>query len=196
MSPTAIDRAFGAASVLLAWCWCCSWSPGSLAQRKAVVTMKVSSLASSSSFSGALLGTRLLLFSGGRGPRRRSPGSAGSTGAHRRVRLELGGERREPVGRRYRAGGRSRYVLHPRRRHARAPDFAARTSDFAVTAIGYQGVDPVTGVNDTSQGRPCALPADRGRWQTLQLTRSATTASRCATYGSRARPWRRYSPTR
>jgi ABC-type phosphate transport system substrate-binding protein len=33
-------------------------------------------------------------------------------------------------------------------------DFATKTSDFSVTSIGYQGVDPVTGVDDTSQGRP------------------------------------------
>ena len=42
-------------------------------------------------------------------------------------------------------------------------DFANRTSDFAVTSIGYQGLDPVTGVNDTSQGRPYAyLPIAAG----------------------------------
>ena len=42
-------------------------------------------------------------------------------------------------------------------------DFATRTSDFSVTSIGYQGVDPVTGVNDTSQGRPYAyLPIAAG----------------------------------
>jgi len=32
-------------------------------------------------------------------------------------------------------------------------DFANRTSDFSVTADGYQGRDPVTGVSDTSNGR-------------------------------------------
>jgi phosphate transport system substrate-binding protein len=42
-------------------------------------------------------------------------------------------------------------------------DFATKTSDFAVTAIGYQGVDPVTGVSDTSQGRQYAyLPIAAG----------------------------------
>jgi ABC-type phosphate transport system substrate-binding protein len=42
-------------------------------------------------------------------------------------------------------------------------DFATRTSDFSVTSIGYQGIDPVTGVNDTSQGRPYAsLPIAAG----------------------------------
>jgi ABC-type phosphate transport system substrate-binding protein len=42
-------------------------------------------------------------------------------------------------------------------------DFANRTSDFAVTADGYQGTDPVTGVSDTSQGRPYAyLPIAAG----------------------------------
>jgi phosphate transport system substrate-binding protein len=42
-------------------------------------------------------------------------------------------------------------------------DFANRTSTFAVTSIGYQGLDPVTGVNDTSQGRPYAyLPIAAG----------------------------------
>jgi len=42
-------------------------------------------------------------------------------------------------------------------------DYANRTSDFAVTADGYQGVDPVTGVSDTSQGRPYAyLPIAAG----------------------------------
>ena len=33
-------------------------------------------------------------------------------------------------------------------------DFANDVSDFAVTSDGYQGKDPVTGVSDTSQGRP------------------------------------------
>ena len=42
-------------------------------------------------------------------------------------------------------------------------DFATKTSDFSVTSIGYQGVDPVTGVSDTSQGRPYAyLPIAAG----------------------------------
>ncbi len=42
-------------------------------------------------------------------------------------------------------------------------DFANRTSDFSVTSDGYQGVDPVTGVNDSSQGRPYAyLPIAAG----------------------------------
>ena len=42
-------------------------------------------------------------------------------------------------------------------------DFANRTSDFSVTSDGYQGVDPVTGINDTSQGRPYAyLPIAAG----------------------------------
>ena len=42
-------------------------------------------------------------------------------------------------------------------------DFANKTSDFSVTSIGYQGVDPVTGVNDTSQGRNYAyLPIAAG----------------------------------
>ena len=42
-------------------------------------------------------------------------------------------------------------------------DFATRTSDFSVTSIGYQGVDQVTGVSDTSQGRPYAyLPIAAG----------------------------------
>jgi phosphate transport system substrate-binding protein len=42
-------------------------------------------------------------------------------------------------------------------------DFANRTSDFAVTSLGYQGRDPVTGVPDTSQGRPYAyLPIAAG----------------------------------
>jgi len=33
-------------------------------------------------------------------------------------------------------------------------DYANKVSDFSVTSDGYQGVDPVTGVSDTSQGRP------------------------------------------
>jgi phosphate transport system substrate-binding protein len=42
-------------------------------------------------------------------------------------------------------------------------DFANRTSDFAVTSLGYQGVDPNTGVDDTSQGRRFAyLPIAAG----------------------------------
>ncbi|HTW21044.1 MAG TPA: substrate-binding domain-containing protein [Mycobacteriales bacterium] len=42
-------------------------------------------------------------------------------------------------------------------------DFANRTSDFAVTSLGYQGVDKVTGVSDTSQGRRFAyLPIAAG----------------------------------
>jgi len=42
-------------------------------------------------------------------------------------------------------------------------DYANRTSDFSVTSLGYQGVDPVTGVPDTSQGRGYAyLPIAAG----------------------------------
>jgi phosphate transport system substrate-binding protein len=42
-------------------------------------------------------------------------------------------------------------------------DFANRTSDFAVTSLGYQGRDPVTGVDDTSQNRRYAyLPIAAG----------------------------------
>jgi ABC-type phosphate transport system substrate-binding protein len=42
-------------------------------------------------------------------------------------------------------------------------DFANRTSDFSVTSLGYQGRDPVTGINDTSQGRRYAyLPIAAG----------------------------------
>ncbi len=42
-------------------------------------------------------------------------------------------------------------------------DFANKVSDFAVTSEGYQGVDPLTGVSDTSQGRPYAyLPIASG----------------------------------
>ena len=42
-------------------------------------------------------------------------------------------------------------------------DYATRTADFSVTSLGYQGVDPVTGVPDTSQGRQYAyLPIAAG----------------------------------
>ena len=42
-------------------------------------------------------------------------------------------------------------------------DYANRVSDFAITSEGYQGVDPVTGVPDTSQGRAYAyLPIAAG----------------------------------
>ena len=42
-------------------------------------------------------------------------------------------------------------------------DFGYRTSDFAVTEIGYQGTDPVTGESDDSQGRDFAyLPIVSG----------------------------------
>jgi phosphate transport system substrate-binding protein len=42
-------------------------------------------------------------------------------------------------------------------------DFANKVSDFAVTAEGFQGVDPATGVSDTSDGRPYAyLPIAAG----------------------------------
>jgi phosphate transport system substrate-binding protein len=42
-------------------------------------------------------------------------------------------------------------------------DFASQTSDFSVTALGYQGVDSVTGINDTSEGRDYAyLPIAAG----------------------------------
>jgi ABC-type phosphate transport system substrate-binding protein len=42
-------------------------------------------------------------------------------------------------------------------------DYANKTSDFSVTSIGYQGRDPVTGVTDTSNGRPYAyLPIAAG----------------------------------
>ncbi|MBV9487458.1 MAG: substrate-binding domain-containing protein [Frankiaceae bacterium] len=42
-------------------------------------------------------------------------------------------------------------------------DFANKTSDMSVTSLGYQGRDPLTGVPDTSQGRPYAyLPIAAG----------------------------------
>jgi ABC-type phosphate transport system substrate-binding protein len=42
-------------------------------------------------------------------------------------------------------------------------DFANKVSDFSVTSDGYQGLDPVTGVSDTSGGRPYAyLPIAAG----------------------------------
>jgi phosphate transport system substrate-binding protein len=42
-------------------------------------------------------------------------------------------------------------------------DFAYRTNDFAVSDIGYQGTDPVTGQSDTSDGRAYAyLPIVAG----------------------------------
>jgi ABC-type phosphate transport system substrate-binding protein len=42
-------------------------------------------------------------------------------------------------------------------------DFANKVSDFAVTSEGFEGTDPVTGVSDTSQGRPYAyLPIAAG----------------------------------
>jgi phosphate transport system substrate-binding protein len=42
-------------------------------------------------------------------------------------------------------------------------DFANKTSDFAVTSLGYQGVDNATGVSDTAQGRDFAyLPIAAG----------------------------------
>jgi phosphate transport system substrate-binding protein len=42
-------------------------------------------------------------------------------------------------------------------------DFGYRTTDFGVTDIGYQGVDPVTGDQDTAQGREFAyLPVVAG----------------------------------
>ena len=42
-------------------------------------------------------------------------------------------------------------------------DFALGNADFAVSDIGYQGTDPVTGETDTSHGRAVRLPADRRR---------------------------------
>ena len=42
-------------------------------------------------------------------------------------------------------------------------DYASVTTDFAVSDIGYQGTDPATGGNDTSNGRPYAyLPVVAG----------------------------------
>jgi len=42
-------------------------------------------------------------------------------------------------------------------------DYANKVSDFSVTSDGYQGLDPVTGINDNSQGRPYAyLPIAAG----------------------------------
>ena len=42
-------------------------------------------------------------------------------------------------------------------------DFASKTVDFAVSDIGYQGVDPATGLQDTSEGRAYAyLPIVAG----------------------------------
>jgi phosphate transport system substrate-binding protein len=54
-------------------------------------------------------------------------------------------------------------VYSPNGDAAGRQDFANKTSDFSVTSLGYQGRDPVTGVNDTSQGRPYAyLPIAAG----------------------------------
>ncbi|HTR69527.1 MAG TPA: substrate-binding domain-containing protein [Mycobacteriales bacterium] len=54
-------------------------------------------------------------------------------------------------------------VYNPSGDAAGRQDYANRTSDFAVTSLGYQGIDHVTGVSDTSQGRPYAyLPIAAG----------------------------------
>jgi phosphate transport system substrate-binding protein len=45
-------------------------------------------------------------------------------------------------------------VYNPDGDAAGRQDFANHTSDFAVTADGYQGTDPSTGLSDTSEGRP------------------------------------------
>ena len=39
-------------------------------------------------------------------------------------------------------------------------DFANKISDFAVTSIGYQGRDPLTGVSDTSRKRAAEMLPD------------------------------------
>jgi phosphate transport system substrate-binding protein len=42
-------------------------------------------------------------------------------------------------------------------------DYALQTTDFGISDIGYQGIDPVSGASDTSQGRPYAyLPIVAG----------------------------------
>lgn len=54
-------------------------------------------------------------------------------------------------------------VYNPGGDAAGRQDFANKTSDFAVTSLGYQGRDPLTGVSDTSQGRDYAyLPIAAG----------------------------------
>jgi phosphate transport system substrate-binding protein len=45
-------------------------------------------------------------------------------------------------------------VYNPDGDAAGRQDYANHTSDFAVTADGYQGIDPATGLSDTSNGRP------------------------------------------
>ncbi len=47
-------------------------------------------------------------------------------------------------------------VYNPDGDSAGRQDFANKTSDFGVTSEGYQGVDPSTGLSDTSNGRPYA----------------------------------------
>ena len=54
-------------------------------------------------------------------------------------------------------------VYNPDGDAAGRQDFANNTSDFSVTAEGYQGVDPATGLSDTSNGRKYAyLPIAAG----------------------------------
>jgi ABC-type phosphate transport system substrate-binding protein len=47
-------------------------------------------------------------------------------------------------------------VYNPDGDSAGRQDYANKTSDFGVTSEGYQGVDPTTGLTDTSNGRPYA----------------------------------------
>ena len=64
----------------------------------------------------------------------------------RGIGFELGGERRQPVGGRRQLPG-IQVVYTPDGDAQGRQDFANKTSDFAVTSDGYQGIDPVTGVD-------------------------------------------------
>ena len=141
---------------------------------------------------------RLLVAHGGRAAawsRRLGRPARGQPRPDPGLRLELGRERRQPVGRR-RPVRRASRSSTPRRRcpgpaGLRQPDLRLR-GDLA----RLSGLDPVTGADDTSQGRPYAyLPIAAGG-TVVPVPDPGSTASRSRTCGSPARRWPRSSPTR
>ena len=107
----------------------------------------------------------------GRWPSSRSPADraspAADAGGDARpdpgLRLELGRERGQPVDRR-RAEQQGLQVVFTASGSAQGrKDFGYRTTDFAVTEIGFQGRDPSPARPTRSQGAAVRLPADRGR---------------------------------
>ena len=105
-------------------------------------------------------------------------GAAVSHAADPGLRLQLVGERRHPVDRGRRAERAAGRLLPVRVGAVGRKDFANKTTDYAVSDIGYLGKDPITGELDTSPGPLVRVPADRGRRHGVPVPDQGRRASR------------------